>query len=79
MNSKSEDAIFSCEIKYGHLDFTKESKGKLDNLDSWVVETDHYQPFNPFLIPKKYVEEVFNKISLKKKPKEEENKFNGIQ
>ena len=40
MNSKSEDEIFSCEVKFNDIDLVSADKSKLGNLDSWVVEGD---------------------------------------
>jgi hypothetical protein len=40
MNSKSEDQIYSCEVKFTDIDLAKSDKNKLGNLDSWVVEGD---------------------------------------
>ena len=57
MNSKSDDTIFSCEIKYGQFDLAGKNKNKLDNLDSWAVESSDSLFARKFLISKKYIEE----------------------
>ena len=60
MNSKSDDEIFSCEVKFNHVDLANADKFKLNNLDSWVVEGDKGYAC---LVTKKYIESVFNKIT----------------
>ena len=60
MNSKSQDEILSCELKFNHVDLASADKFKLNNLDSWVVEGDKGYAC---IVTKKYIEQVFNKLT----------------